>query len=89
MNGWKLQGTFPSEELRNFKELTELDLSNNPGMAADLKTLFDGLVTLTNLQATFLCTINPFLWKCQHECGERLHVPLPRLSHFMPACLPS
>lgn len=39
------------EELENFKSLTELDLSNNPKMAGDLKNLFDGLAVLKSVQA--------------------------------------
>ncbi len=50
MNGWNLGGTFPTEEIVRFKSLTELDLSNNPSMSADLKLMFDGLATLQNIQ---------------------------------------
>jgi len=54
LNGWNLEGDFPMEELENFKSLTELDLSNNPKMAGDLKNLFDGLAVLKSVQVVEL-----------------------------------
>lgn len=51
MNAWKLGGDFPMDQLVRFGALVELDLSNNPAMAGDLKAMFDGLASLKSLQA--------------------------------------
>lgn len=50
MNGWNMGGTFPTDQLARFAALSELDLSNNPAMRADLKAMFDALASLENLQ---------------------------------------
>ena len=51
MNAWKLGGDFPMDQLVRFGSLVELDLSNNPDMAGDLKDMFDGLASIKSLQA--------------------------------------
>lgn len=55
MDGWNLGGTFPTDQLARFAALSELDLSDNPAMKADLKLMFDALAGLENLQVR-LCT---------------------------------
>lgn len=50
MNGWNLAGTFPVDQLARFTALSEIDISNNPDMKADLKQMFDAFASLRNLQ---------------------------------------
>lgn len=50
MNGWNLGGTFPVDQLARFRALSEIDISNNPNMKADLKKMFDAFAQLQNLQ---------------------------------------
>lgn len=50
MNGWNLAGTFPVDQLARFRALSEIDISNNPNMKADLKKMFDAFAQLQNLQ---------------------------------------
>ena len=51
MNGWNLGGNFPVDQLARFRALSEIDISNNPNMRADLKKMFDSFAQLQNLQA--------------------------------------
>jgi hypothetical protein len=50
MNGWNLGGSFPVDQLARFRALSEIDISNNPNMRADLKKMFDAFAQLQNLQ---------------------------------------
>jgi hypothetical protein len=50
MNGWNLGGNFPVDQLARFRALSEIDISNNPNMRADLKKMFDSFAQLQNLQ---------------------------------------
>ena len=50
MNAWNLGGNFPVDQLARFRALSEIDISNNPNMRADLKKMFDAFAQLQNLQ---------------------------------------
>ena len=56
-NGWNLGGTFPTDQLARFSALSELDLSNNYAMNADLKLMFDALSQLKNIQVFPCCCV--------------------------------
>ena len=57
-NGWNLAGTFPTDQLARFSALSELDLSNNYAMNADLKQMFDAFSQLQNIQVRVLLLTN-------------------------------
>lgn len=59
MNGWNLGGNFPVDQLARFRALSEIDISNNPSMRADLKKMFDSFAQLQNLQVHLVMLPGP------------------------------